>query len=155
MTHRVDELIDMHVEPFLAASTVIVIIAQRLVRKICDHCRVSYNITEEELVKNLSVEAVNKHVIPIGPKKEVRVYKGKGCKRCHFTGYQGRLGVFEVLEVSKKIKQMVVEKTDADAITTAAQAEGMTSMLDDGIEKISKGLTTIEEVIRVTKIEMT
>lgn len=147
-------LIDMHVEPFLAASTVIVIIAQRLVRRICDHCRISYNISEEELIKNLSVEAVNKHIIPVGAKKEVRVYKGKGCKRCHFTGYQGRLGVFEVLEVSKNIKQLVIEKTDADAITAAAKAEGMTSMLDDGIEKISKGLTTIEEVIRVTKIEM-
>ncbi len=148
-------IIDMHVEPFLAASTVIVIVAQRLVRKICDHCRVSYSISEEELAKNLSIEAVNKHVIPVGPKKEVRVYKGKGCKRCHFTGYVGRIGVFEVLEVTKKVKQLVIEKTDADAITRAAIEDGMTTMLDDGIEKIAKGLTTIEEVIRVTKIEMT
>lgn len=148
-------LIDMHVEPFLAASTVIVIIAQRLVRKICDHCRISYNITEEELIKNLSAEAVNRHVIPVGDKKEVRVYKGKGCKRCHFTGYTGRIGVFEVLEVTKAIKQLVIEKKDSDALVAAARQEGMTTMLDDGMEKISKGMTTIEEVIRVTKIEMT
>lgn len=147
-------LIDMHIEPFLAASTVIVVIAQRLVRKICDHCRISYNITEDELIKHLSVEAVNKHIIPIGQKKEVRVYKGKGCKYCHFSGYSGRLGVFEVLEVNKTIKQLVIEKKDADAILAAAVESGMTTMLDDGIEKISKGLTTIEEVIRVTKIEM-
>jgi type II secretory ATPase GspE/PulE/Tfp pilus assembly ATPase PilB-like protein len=147
-------LIDMHIEPFLAASTVIVIIAQRLVRKICDHCRISYNITEDELAKQLSVEVVNKHLIPVGPKKEVRVYKGKGCKRCHFSGYSGRIGLFEVLELNKDVRQLVIEKKDSDAILSAAIQNGMTSMLDDGIEKISKGLTTIEEVIRVTKIEM-
>lgn len=149
----IPRLVDMHVEPFLAASTVIVIIAQRLVRKICEHCRISYNITQDELVQHLSVEAVNKHIIPLGQKKEIRVYKGKGCKRCHFTGYLGRLGVFEVLEVTKEIKALVIQKKDADALLEEARKSGMTSMLDDGIEKISKGLTTIEEVIRVTKIE--
>lgn len=151
----IPRIVDMHVEPFLAASTVIVIIAQRLVRKICDHCRVSYNITQDEMIQHLSSEALNKHIIPIGEKKEIRVYKGKGCKRCHFSGYLGRIGVFEVLEVSKEIKRLVIEKKDSDALLAAARKEGMTTMLDDGIEKITKGLTTIEEVIRVTKIEMT
>jgi len=148
-------LVDMGIEPFLAASTVIVIIAQRLVRKICDHCRISYVVTIDDLQLNLSVESLAKHYMPVGKKKEVRVYKGKGCKHCHFTGYQGRLGLFEVLEVTKAIKELVTQKVDSDAIIAESKKMGMTTMLDDGLEKITKGLTTIEEVIRVTKIEVT
>ncbi len=146
-------LIDMKVEPFLVASTVNIIVAQRLVRKICDNCRISFNITEEELLKNLPGETIKKHYIPIGEKKEVRIYKGQGCKVCHDTGYSGRVGVFEVLEVTKPIKKLIVEKADSDIIGRRAQEEGMTTMLDDGLDKVAKGVTTIEEVLRVTKVE--
>jgi type IV pilus assembly protein PilB len=149
----IPRLVDMKVEPFLVASTVNVIIAQRLVRKICDSCRVSEVITFDQLAKNLPKEIILKHYNPVGKDKEIRVYKGRGCKVCHMTGYHGRIGVYEVLEVSKSIRELVAKRSDSDTIFQAAIAEGMTTMLDDGLQKIAKGSTTIEEVLRVTKTE--
>ncbi len=143
-------LIDMKVEPFLVASTVNIIIAQRLVRKICDMCRISYDINKTELIKNLPADIIHKH---FGEKTEVRLYRGRGCKICHSTGYSGRLGIFEVLEVSKDIRTLITEKNDSDVITKQAIKEGMTTMLDDGLNKVARGVTTIEEVLRVTKVE--
>lgn len=143
-------LIDMNVEPFLVASTVNVIIAQRLVRKICEMCKSTRTITKEELLKNLPTEIINKYV---GEKNTINIYQGAGCKICHFTGYFGRIGVFEVLEVTKSIRDLIIKSQDADVILQKAIEEGMTTMLDDGLEKVLKGLTTIEEVLRVTKIQ--
>lgn len=143
-------LTDMKVEPFLVASTVNVIIAQRLIRKICEMCKTSINVKEEQLVKNLPIDAIERH---FGGKKDVKVFKGAGCEICHFTGYAGRIGIFEVLEVSNEIKKLITEKNDSDVILKAAVAEGMTTMLDDGLIKVKEGLTTLEEVLRVTKIE--
>jgi type IV pilus assembly protein PilB len=143
-------LMDMHVEPFLVASTVNVIIAQRLVRKICDMCKVTREITEEELVKNLPRDSVIKN---FGNRKNVLVYQGKGCKVCHSTGYSGRVGLFEVLEVTKTIRELIVKRSDSDVIAQKAMQEGMTTMLDDGLEKVVRGITTIEEVLRVTKVQ--
>ncbi len=143
-------LSDMKVEPFLVASTVNIIIAQRLVRKICDMCKTSVDIDASTLTKHLSLETVNKH---FGQKKQLRIYKGTGCKICHFTGYSGRVGLFEVLEVSNGIRKLITEKADSDVIGKQALADGMTSMLDDGLEKVIKGVTSIEEVLRVTKVE--
>lgn len=143
-------LIDMNIEPFLVASTVNVIIAQRLVRKICEMCKMSYQTTIPDLQKQLPPEAVNKH---FGGRETITIYKGMGCKVCHLSGYAGRLGVFEVLEVTKNIKKLITEKSDSDVILTKAIEEGMTTMLDDGLDKILKGVTTIEEVLRVTKVE--
>lgn len=143
-------LTDMKVEPFLVASTVNIIIAQRLVRKICDMCKQSMIINTDDLEKNLPAEFIKKN---LGMKKEVRVYKGRGCKICHNTGYSGRVGVFEVLEVSKDIRALITEKKDADVISRQAIKEEMTTMLDDGLKKILKGVTTVEEVLRVTKVE--
>jgi type IV pilus assembly protein PilB len=143
-------MIDMGIEPFLVASTVNVIIGQRLVRKICEMCKMSVSINRNELLQNLTEDVVNKH---FGEAQDVRIYKGKGCKICHGTGYTGRLGVFEVLEVTKEIKEILSEKVDADIILSKALEEGMTTMLNDGLEKVAKGLTTIEEVLRVTKVE--
>ncbi|MBF8250321.1 MAG: hypothetical protein HW400_922 [Candidatus Levybacteria bacterium] len=143
-------LIDMNVEPFLVASTVNVIIAQRLVREICEICKGTRTITKEELLKNLPSETINKYV---GDKNSVIIYQGIGCKICHMTGYAGRIGVFEVLEVTKDIRDLITKRNDADIILQKAIEEGMTTMLDDGLEKVLKGLTTIEEVLRVTKIQ--
>lgn len=143
-------LIDMNVEPFLVASTVNVIIAQRLVRKICEICKGTRVITKEELLKNLPSDVVNKYV---GAKNSVIIYQGAGCKICHLTGYAGRIGVFEVLEMSKSIRNLITKRSDSDMILEKAIEEGMTTMLDDGLEKVLKGLTTIEEVLRVTKIQ--
>jgi type II secretory ATPase GspE/PulE/Tfp pilus assembly ATPase PilB-like protein len=146
-------LTDMKVEPFLVASTVNLIIAQRLIRKICENCRIQQTITEEELAKNLPLEIIRKHYSPFGDRREIHIYRGQGCKICHFTGYIGRVGIFEVLEVTKNIRKLITDKNDSDVITRAAYAEGMTSMLDDGLQKVAKGITTLEEVFRVTKVE--
>lgn len=143
-------LTDMQVEPFLVASTVNIIIAQRLIRKICEMCKSSLDVPKTDLLKNLSPEIVEKY---FGVKEQVRIYKGKGCEVCHFTGYSGRIGIFEVLQVSNEIRKLISAKKDSDVILQQAKKEGMTTMLDDGIMKIIKGLTTIEEVLRVTKIE--
>jgi len=146
----IPRLIDMKVEPFLVASTVNVIVAQRLVRKICDMCKTSVTVKRSEIEKHFSADIVKKH---FGTNEDLAFYKGKGCKICRATGYSGRLGVFEVLEVSKAIRQLITERTDSDVIAKAAVSDGMTTMLDDGLAKVGKGLTTIEEVIRVTKVE--
>ena len=143
-------LIDMNVEPFLVASTVNVIIAQRLVRKICEICKGTRTITKEELLRNLPPQIINNYV---GEKTTITIYQGAGCKICHLTGYSGRIGVFEVLEVTKNIRDLITKRNDANVISQKAIEEGMTAMLDDGLEKVLKGLTTIEEVLRVTKIQ--
>jgi len=143
-------LTDMGIEPFLVASTVNAIIAQRLIRKICEMCKTSINITQSELTKNIPIEAIKKH---FGSEKEIRIYKGLGCKICHNTGYTGRIGIFEVLDVSKEIKKLILARSDSDVITREAVEEGMSTMLDDGLEKVRKSITTLEEVLRVTKVE--
>jgi type IV pilus assembly protein PilB len=143
-------LTDMSVEPFLVASTVNVIIGQRLIRKICEICKGTRSITREELLKNLPSEIINNFA---GKKSTVTIYQGAGCKICHLTGYSGRIGVFEVLEVTKSIRDLITKRQDADVIMQKAIEEGMTTMLDDGLDKVLKGLTTIEEVLRVTKIQ--
>jgi len=146
-------LTDMNIEPFLVASSVNLIIAQRLIRKICVNCRTSVMISEAELRKSLPEEIIRKHYIPTGPNREIRMYKGKGCKICHNTGYSGRVGIYEVLVISKQIKRLITERKDSDLITDMAKKEGMATMLDDGLQKVSQGITTLEEVLRVTKVE--
>lgn len=143
-------LTDMEVEPFLVASTVNVIIGQRLMRKICDMCKTSLATTVQELSNQVPVAILKK---VFGEKAEVRIYQGKGCKLCHMTGYKGRIGAFEVLEITKTIRKLITDKSDADIIVKQAVSEGMTTMLDDGLSKVAKGVTTIEEVLRVTKVE--
>lgn len=143
-------LIDMKVEPFLVASTVNVIIAQRLVRKICDSCKTSSKIKREEVLKNIPEDSIKKY---FGDSSELTIYQGQGCKVCHFTGYSGRIGIFEVIELTEKIKKLITEKADSDVLEREAILEGMTTMFNDGVFKIAHGLTTINEVVRVTKVE--
>jgi len=143
-------LVDMKVEPFLVASTVNVIVAQRLVRKICDSCKAQLTVRRVDIVKNLPEESISKR---FGKKTDLIVYQGKGCKVCHFTGYAGRIGIFEVLEMTESIRRLIAEKNDSDVIVKKAIEEGMTTMLDDGLNKVQQGATTIEEVLRVTKVE--
>jgi len=146
-------LIDMDIEPFLAASTVNIIIAQRLVRKICEKCRVSYQLNEDE-IKIFENETHLCELIKTKKQKdisEITFYKGAGCKVCGNTGYSGRIGIFEVLEMTPEIKDLVVKKADSDQITKKAKEQGMKTMLEDGLEKSLNAMTTLEEVIRVTK----
>lgn len=145
----IPRLVDMKVEPFLVASTVNVIIAQRLVRKICDMCKTNVTLTKKDWESNIPKEALDRYF----KDDPFTAYKGKGCKICHFTGYNGRLGLFEVLEVSVAIRKLINDRADADGILRKSLEEGMTLMIDDGLIKVSRGLTTIEEIIRVTKVE--
>lgn len=146
----IPRLIDMKVEPFLVASTVNVIIAQRLIRKICEMCKIAYYSPLADLKKHFPLPMIKKY---LGEGLEFTVFKGQGCKICRNTGYTGRVGVFEVLEVSNEIKRLISNKSNSEVISRQAIAEGMKTMMEDGLEKIAKGVTTIEEVIRVTKVE--
>lgn len=151
----IPRLLDMKIEPFLIASTVNVIIGQRLIRKICTKCRLSVDLSDFKQFSDLSPDVIKKHFG--GPstgktgKKSIRVFKGKGCPICHQTGYTGRIGIFEVLLVDDKIREAIVSRKDASTIRDLAIKNGMTTMLDDGLEKVKEGITTIEEVVRVTK----
>lgn len=148
----IPRLSDMKVEPFLVASTVNVIIAQRLVREICNSCKEALEGDVLELSKHIPKADIIKF---FGNTAKIKMYHGVGCKICRNTGYLGRIGIFEVLEVTKGIRKLVLEKTDADIIEQAAIAEGMKTMLEDGLEKVARGLTTIEEILRATKAELT
>ncbi len=143
-------LLDMKIEPFLVASTVNVVIAQRLVRKICMKCIVSFVLAEQE-VKELKHDIDLKKFLNIEKIDEIRFYKGKGCKNCNNSGYTGRIGIFEVLDVEDNIKDLILIRSDADKIKQKAVENGMTTMLEDGFTKAVSGITTIEEVLRVIK----
>ncbi len=147
-------LLDMGVEPFLIASTINVIISQRLVRKICEKCRFSYQISPQEV----SLIKQDKNIQNILKKEEVKniksitLYKGSGCEACANTGYSGRIGIFEVLELDPKIKELIVNKASSEQIKKEAEKKGFVTILEDGFDKIFTGITTLSEVLRVTKL---
>ncbi len=141
-------LLDMNIEPFLVASTVNVVIAQRLVRKICDRCKVSQTEKMIDLEKHFDKKLLQKY---FKGSKEVRIYIGKGCPVCRNTGYIGRVGVFEILLLSEKLKDLIVAKNDSQKIMQQAVTEGMTTMMEDGLFKVQQGITTVEEVLRATR----
>lgn len=149
----IPRLLDLGVEPFLIASTVSVVVAQRLVRKIHEPCRVSEEVSFEVLRKELSEELVQS-AFPrkASSKKEtVRVYRGKGCPLCHGSGYAGRIGIFEVLLVDESVRHAIMERATASDIQQIAKKNGMRTMIEDGIEKVRQGVTTLDEVIRVAR----
>ncbi len=145
-------LLDMDMEPFLVASTVHVAIAQRLVRKICYSCRISYKPKKNSEEYDKMVGLLKKHMANHKKvqTKDVTLFKGKGCPICNNTGYIGRVGIFEVLEMSDTIREMIVERKTSDVIKAQAIKEGMTTMFEDGVQKVLNGVTTLEEVLKVT-----
>lgn len=143
-------LLDMDIQPFLVASTVNVIIGQRLVRKICMKCIYSYMLSEQEIADIKKEINIDKFVNTTQV-KEIRLYRGKGCDSCNHTGYTGRLGIFEVLKIEENIRELIVARADSDQIAKLAIANGMMIMLEDGFTKAFSGKTTIEEIFRVTK----
>jgi len=139
----IPRFLDMGAEGFLLASTINVVIAQRLVRKICNSCVVKYQ-PDEAVRKRLSKE--------LGVSlEEQKFYKGKGCNQCNHKGFVGRIGIFEVLPVNDRIRELIVQKATAEEIQKAAEEDKMITMLQDGLDKVSSGLTTIEEVLRVVR----
>ena len=146
-------LLDMGIEPFLIASTVNVVIAQRLVRRICGSCRASTQLTPDEIAAIQADKAVVETFKQFGKKdlSKMLVFKGTGCNVCGDTGYNGRSGIFEVLLMSHDVKQQVLARGSADEIKEAAKKNGMRTMLEDGVAKVLAGETTVAEVLRVTK----
>ena len=129
---------DMGIEGFLIASSVIAIVAQRLVRKVCDGCRVPYAPNQEDIEFGLS----------LGMVAPAQLYRGQGCSRCNNTGYYDRLGVFEVLSMTDEIKRLVIAKSSHAEIFNAAVASGMVPLRVDAWSKITAGVTTVSEVLR-------
>ena len=136
-------LLDMKVEPFLIASTINVAIGQRLVRKICSECKTPKKITEIEfgsLKESLPKEILSDHH---------DFFYGKGCKYCEGSGYFGRVGIYEILEVDSEIREAIMRHANKDEIENIAKKNGMTTMLEHGFQKALEGVTTIEEILRV------
>jgi type IV pilus assembly protein PilB len=140
---------DMKVEPFLLASTIDTIIGQRLVRRICQRCISSHSVTPEELASRLP-EQILARLFGSGQSRRSRLtlYRGKGCDRCEYTGYQGRVGIFEVLIVTDRIKQLIMANANTTEIEKQAREEGMTTMLEDGLRKALSAVTTLDEVLK-------
>lgn len=148
----IPRLLDLGIEPFLIASTVSVIVAQRLVRKIHEPCRVSEEASLEFLRKELSDELIQRSFSQKTSEKGViRVYRGKGCPLCHGSGYAGRIGIFEVLSIDEAVRHAIMERATASEIQMIAKKNGMRTMIEDGIEKVRGGVTTVDEVIRVAR----
>jgi general secretion pathway protein E len=135
-------LVEMGIEPFLAASSIVGIIAQRLVRQICPHCRESYRPSP-----NLLADAGL-------PDDGALYYRGRGCERCMGLGYRGRSGIYELLPVEEETRELLLARKDAATIKAAAQRKGMKSLRDAGLAKAAAGETTLEEVLRVTQEEV-
>jgi type II secretory ATPase GspE/PulE/Tfp pilus assembly ATPase PilB-like protein len=131
-------MMDMGGEPYLIASTVLCILAQRLVRVICPECRTRYTPTADELLAmGLPMDAATKHTF----------YKGAGCKTCRETGFKGRIGVFELLVNSPDLKALIARRAGAMEMHRLARAQGMRTMMEDGVDKVLAGITTPSEVI--------
>lgn len=133
-------LIEMGVEPFLVASSVTCIIAQRLVRRLCGECKEEYTLPRE-----LAQE--------LGLKEGLKIFRPKGCPTCKETGYKGRIGIFEILIMDDEIREMVMRKSPSDLIRKVAKEKGMAEMKEDALRKVSLGITSLEEALSVTQVE--
>ena len=129
----ITRLTDMGVENYLLTSSLVAVLAQRLVRKICRHCK-----TEDGLVDT-----------PAG--MQIRAWRGAGCEQCIGTGYSGRVGIFELMEMNEELRKLIMHNEDASVLTDSARRNGMRNLREDGWEKIDRGVTTVEEVLRVTQ----
>jgi len=133
-------LIDMGVEAFLASSSIAAVIAQRLIRVICENCKKEHKPSEAALGE-----------LGIRDRDNVVFYEGVGCPLCKGTGYKGRIGIFSILRSTSRIQELVVSRAPATDIDKVARSEGMNSLREDCLDKVRKGVTTIEEMFRVTQ----
>lgn len=140
----VTRIIDMGVEPFLVASTLACVISQRLVRRLCDDCKVTYTPHESILARvGLTASAA----------KGITFYKAVGCERCVKNGYRGRLPLFEVMEVGQELADLIIGRSDAGIIKKRACELGMVQLVDDGVRLVKEGLTTLDEVLTVSVVD--
>ncbi len=140
-------LLDLGAETFLLASTMNAVLAQRIVRKICPHCKVSYT-PPPQMVEEMKV-VLGKYFPP--NLTDPKLYKGQGCEDCGKSGYMGRVGIFETLPITEKIASLILQHADSGTIEKEARLEGMITMKQDGYVKVLNGVTTIEEVLRVAQ----
>jgi type II secretory ATPase GspE/PulE/Tfp pilus assembly ATPase PilB-like protein len=131
----------MGVEPFLLASSLEAVLAERLVRKICPNCKEPYK-PDEHIIKNLNGS--------MKIKSDTKFYHGAGCNECSQTGMSGRIGIFELLRINNKLRELIAEKPTTDQIIKAAPADHV-SMVHDGLGKVLEGITSPEEIFRVSK----
>ena len=131
---------DIGVEPFVIASATVGVVAQRLVRRLCEHCRRQYTPTSETL-RALNISDADAANIPF--------YRPVGCDACHQTGYKGRIGIYEVMKITDRLRRLISQKASEDAIREAAQSTGMLTLGDDALAKVKAGVTTVEELLRV------
>ncbi len=135
----INRMMDMGIEPFLVASSTVLIMAQRLVRRICSKCKEEYKISDDALRD-------------LGLAPGIPVFKGKGCDKCKGTGYSGRQGLYEVMPISPAIRELILDRASTTEIRHQAVEDGMLTLRDDGLIKVAKGATTIEEVLRETAV---
>jgi general secretion pathway protein E len=139
----ITRLVDMGVEPFLVASSLVAVLAQRLVRVLCSDCRAPYPMSAEEIIE-----------LGLSPENEgAEVYRAEGCAACNFTGYRGRVGIFELMLVDDEIRASVSSNTDSKTIKRLAMGKGMHSLRFDGARKAMEGVTSVAEVLRATEEE--
>jgi len=136
-------LVDMGVEPFLVGSSLVAVLAQRLVRVLCPHCKEGYNPTDVEL-QEIGIRP---------PGRPITLYRATSCGACSQTGYRGRMGIFELMTIDDEIRQLVSQNVDSKTIKKAAMAKGMGTLRADGARKVVAGLTSIAEVVRATEEE--
>jgi general secretion pathway protein E len=140
-------LLNFGIEPYLVASSVLVIIAQRLVRLICVECKESFRPEESDL-KELGEIGLSVDMLPGGV-----LHRGKGCPNCFQTGYTDRSAIYEILPVDERVKEQVMERASATAIKKASLERGYRTLRMDGAAKVRAGMTTVEEVLRVTQLD--
>jgi general secretion pathway protein E len=141
----IPRLLDLNVEHFLLQSTLRAVIAQRLVRVLCERCKKARTLTSADLAADPRYDV-------LGLRQGEVVHQPAGCERCSGTGYRGRLGVFEVLETTAEVRNLIGPRTDSGSIERAAVGAGMSTMIDDAIAKCRAGVTSAAEVLRVTTV---
>ncbi|NOY64894.1 MAG: Flp pilus assembly complex ATPase component [Nitrospirae bacterium] len=135
----ITRLMDMGVENYLVSSTLIGVMAQRLVRRVCTHCKVE-DLKNKEIAFEFNINNT--------------IYRGEGCEHCSYTGYLGRIAIFELLIINDEIREMIMEKATTRELRQKAIEQGMRTLREDGLEKVKQGITTIDEVLRVTQVEL-
>ncbi|MEW6074920.1 MAG: ATPase, T2SS/T4P/T4SS family [Candidatus Omnitrophota bacterium] len=134
-------LVNMGVEPYLINSSVVCIVAQRLIRRICTHCKEEYEV-DEDILRTLRIK--------LDGKQKTKFFRGKGCSRCFNFGYSGRLGIAELLLLTPKVRELILSRAQEHLIKQQARQEGMRTLREEGMSAVLRGLTTLEEVVRVT-----
>ncbi|MBL1434249.1 type II/IV secretion system protein [Candidatus Wolfebacteria bacterium] len=139
----IPRLLDMGIEPFLLASTLEIVIAQRLIRQICQECRYSVKVSSSELAKSF------KEVSDYFPEKEIILYKGRGCESCGGTAFKGRTAIFEFIQITEDIKNLILKNPSTNQIWEIAKKQNSRRLFEDGIDKVKNGITTLDELLRV------